>query len=315
MIKLNKDKFMETKTNQRAAYALAAISFLILCSSFLPYTNIGGDNYSIVELTFAMREYAPSVVLNFLGFVFAGYIMLHIANIFVLAHGYSRKITIISSIYFLALTVISTIIFTFKYGDLYAYSYGSIIGENLVWMLQVLLFVMSYYMCPANVDANSFAVKNVPVEPTNAPTLRLMNVWNGRGLEVELKWNGRVVGTYKIEKNRLSEEITVPALNVTVNVKGHFEIPLELGERAKYVLEIHRTQLKQYNNTGFLLREYGCSTGMSCLCFLIPILGLIIGAINWKKSPLYAKGAMRYALWGSIFSVMYSALSSLQYLI
>lgn len=312
MIKTNKDKFMETTKKQKSAYVMAAISFLILCCTFLPYANIGGDNLSIVELTYAMRVYVPSFLLKFLGFAFAGYIILHIANIFVLAHGFSRKLTIISSIYLFALTPISILVLFLEYDDLYTDSYGSIIGENLVWMLQVVLFVVSYYMHPASVDANSFAVKSGQIDPTKAPILRLVNTWKGRGLEVELKSNGEVIGTYKLEKNKLCEEIVLPALNVTINVKGHYEIPLELAANAKYVLEIHKTQLKQYNNTGLLLRVHGCSTGMSLLCFFIPIVGFIIGAINWEKSHLYAKWAMHYALLGSIFTVCYTVLRSLE---
>lgn len=300
--------------NQKSAYVLAGISFLILFSCFLPYTNIDGLNLSMVELTLVLRTLTDSFVLKLLGLAFAGYIFLHIANIFVLAHGFSRKLIIISSIYLFALTPISVLLLYIEYGDFYGDSLVSIIGENSVWMLQIVLFATSYYMHPASVDMNSFAVKS-PVDPAKAPVLKLMNVWNVRGLQVELKSNGDVIGTYTIEKNRQSEEIVVPTLNVVINVKGHYEIPLELAEGGAYVLEIHQTQLKQYNNTGFLLRDYGCSKGMNTLCFFIPIVGFIIAGIKWKESPLYAKSAMRYALFGSAFGVLYQIISTLTHLV
>ena len=259
-----------------------------------------------------MRVYAPSLTLKFLGFAFAGYIILHIANIFVLAHGFCRKLTLISTIYFFALTVTSVFFFYLEYDNFYADSYGSIIGENLVYMLQIALFVTSYYMHPTSGELNPIAGKKIPVEPAKAPILKLINVWSRRALVVELKSNGEVLGTYTIEKNKLSEDISVPALNVTINVKGHYEIPLKLGEGSKYVCEIHRMQLKQYNDMGLLLRSYGFSTGMAFLCFFIPVVGYVIGAVRWEKFPMKAKAAMRYALLGSIFTVLYNVMFSLE---
>lgn len=104
---------MEIPKQKAIAYAQAAISFLLILCTFLPYL-VAKDGDGSVPLSFIGSNFIQDYIdtkFKLLGYLFVAYMMAHAANIFVQAHRSNRGLSaILAIIGFIALIVIHVLL-------------------------------------------------------------------------------------------------------------------------------------------------------------------------------------------------------------